>query len=107
MKNEKESFSKQYLKFLEAKMRTLLTVLMISLFCFSMVWAEQTVTDDLIGEVGPVQIKLDPNYRPHSNFTEAILYDNGPLVNGPGMGFGGADASLFANRLNHDYPWFR
>ena len=29
----------------------------------------------------------------------AVLYDNGPLVNGPNMGFGGADASILETAL--------
>jgi len=45
-------------------------------------------------EAGKPAVRLDWNYRhPRANESD-VLYDNGPLVNLPGGGFGGADASV-------------
>ncbi|MFQ5585069.1 MAG: M4 family metallopeptidase, partial [Calditrichia bacterium] len=43
---------------------------------------------------GNAVVKLDPQYLPNSGFRSTLLYNNGPLINSPGTGVGGADESV-------------
>ena len=79
-------------------MRTIFTVLFITLFCLSAVWADQSnIRDEAEAAAGPIIKELNPNYRAPIRSVEMLLYDNGPLVNSPGTGPGGADESILQN----------
>ena len=62
--------------------------------------AQVTLAQDLASEEaspssGVSAVKLDPNYRaPVVTHGGNLLYDNGPFINLPGGGLGGADASV-------------
>ncbi len=71
--------------------------------------AQDSARDEAPPAVGPSMVKLDPNYRPPiSQAGGNLLYDNGPFVNNPGGGAGGADASVLQTPgmgtfgFNHD-----
>ncbi|NUQ44253.1 MAG: hypothetical protein HUU32_22940, partial [Calditrichaceae bacterium] len=54
---------------------------------------------DLAEASGSPAVKLDPNYRHPRAGELSVLYDNGPFVNLPGGGFGGADASVLQSAI--------
>lgn len=84
----------------------LLLVLSVGLLAQS-AWAGQPATDDANVDFvvdGPA-VGLDaPVFTPPA---EALLYDNGPLVNCPGCGAGGADESVLqtGTLLMNTYGW--
>ena len=49
-----------------------------------------------VGEGKPT-IRLDHNFIPQPYYKSSILYENGPLINSPGTGVGGADESVLQN----------
>jgi hypothetical protein len=58
----------------------------------------QDARDEAQQMSGTATVKLDPNYRGPVVPTEGnLLYDNGPLINNPGGGVGGADESVLQN----------
>ncbi|NWF49183.1 MAG: T9SS type A sorting domain-containing protein [Ignavibacteriaceae bacterium] len=77
-------------------MKNKLYASLVAVFLFAGVSFAQDAVE-LATETGPiVPILLGaPNYAP----PDALLYDNGPLVNAPGGGFGGADASVLQTAL--------
>jgi len=76
--------------------RTLFFILLSVLFCFSVLFADQGQADrdDVAFTNEPAKIVLSPEKQPRPYNIEALLWDNGPLVNSPGTGAGGADESV-------------
>ncbi len=63
------------------------------------VFAQDQANDIAAPASGPAVIILDAGYRPPVHTENAsLLYDNGPLINNPGGGVGGADESVLQSQ---------
>jgi len=83
--------------------------------CSPQATAQDMASDEATEVTRSPAIKLNPYYRtPITLRGGNLLYDNGPLVNNPGGGLGGADESVVQGSLgmtsfgfNHDPEEFR